>query len=106
MEGEWLYAIKLAEAIVYDKGTIELEVDFEGDVLRVGEDYYQYYENSGMVHRNTYELTRNADGKFRLDVERKGNVRDEMAVYYVETPNGKSVFKVRFPVGEQEMSGQ
>lgn len=96
----------LAEAIVYDKGFIELEVDFEEDMLRVGEDYYQYYENSGMVHRNTYELTRNADGKFRLDVERKGNVRDEMAVYYVETPNGKSVFKVRFPVGEQEMSGQ
>lgn len=97
---------ELAEAIVYDKGTIELEVDFEGNTIRVGEDYYQYYENSGMVHRNTYELTRNADGKFILDVERKGNIRDEEAVYYVETPNGKCVFKVSFPVGEQETFGQ
>ncbi len=59
-----------------------------------------------MVHRNTYELKRNADGKFKLDVERKGNIRDEMAVYYVETPNGKCAFKVCFPVGEQATSEQ
>lgn len=39
-------------------------------------------------------------------MERKGNFRDEMAVYYVETPNGKCVFKVEFPVGEQKISGQ
>lgn len=95
----------LPSVSVYDSDTLLFEVGWDCDTLVVGEDYYEYPdETTGICKKETYRLHKNSDGKFPLDVSRRNNIRDEMAVYYILYGDGKYVIKVLFPVDEASAS--
>ena len=92
---DWDYD-SLPAGLINNEGTLVFNVEWKTDTLRVGEDYYRKTgEDSTFVERNTFELSRNADGKFELDVSRKGETQ-EHAFYFIEGEAGKYVFKITF----------
>ncbi len=81
--------------------TLLFSVNWDTDVLTVGEDYYAYpSEQTGVCYKETYELQRNTDGLFTMEIQRLNNIRDEQAIYYIVTDEGKFVIKVLLPVTE------
>ena len=92
---DWDYD-SLPSGPINDKGTLIFTADYDTDTLMVGEDYYRKIgADSTFIERNTYELSRNADGKFELQVARKGETQ-EHAYYFVKGETGVYVFKIIF----------
>ena len=88
----------LPSAQVNQEGIIVLDADIEDDTLIVSEEYYEYTEAGTNIVKSTYDLTADEDDMFRLSVNRRNDVADEYAIYYVETKTGLYVFKVEFPL--------
>lgn len=92
---DWDYD-SLPSGPINDKGTLIFTADYDMDTLTVEEDYYRKDgTDSTFIDRNIYELNRNADGKFELQVERKGETQ-EYACYFVKGETGVYVFKIIF----------
>jgi beta-lactamase regulating signal transducer with metallopeptidase domain len=89
----------LPSGVAYDTASLIFSVDGDYDTLTVAEDYYTYPdESTGICYKETYTLLRNDEGNFVLDVNRRNDVRDENAVYYVSYGEGIYVFQLQFPV--------
>lgn len=76
---------------------ISLLDDFSKEVV-IGEDYYEYTENTGTVHKETYELDKDSNNTVSLPISRRGNVKDEQAIYYLANGQAKFVFRVLLPI--------
>lgn len=79
-------------------GELVFSVDWETDVLTVSEDYYEHRGGSVHISKETYELQKNEDGKYVLNVSRRNNIEDEEAFYFLAGENGTYVVKIEFPV--------
>ena len=82
--------------------------DWETDTLVVSEDYYNNYDLgdrsvSTFIERDPYTLERNKDGQFELNVELR-SANGDMAVYYVQAPEGVYVMKIIFVDDESSLS--
>jgi|GEM_PF-3748891 len=83
--------------------TLLFSVNWNTDILTVGEDYYAYpSEQTGVCYKETYELQRNTDGLFIMEIQRRNNIRDEQAIYYIVNDEEKFVIKVLLPVTESD----
>lgn len=81
--------------------TLFFSVDWDADVLTVGEDYYEFpTEQTGFCHKETYKLQKNDEGLFAMQIQRRNNIREEEAIYYIVNDNGKFVIKVLLPTTE------
>ncbi len=84
---------------------IKLSEGFPNKVV-IGEDYYNYTETKGTVYKETYELEKDNNNIILLPIKRRGNVKDEEAVYYISSGNKDNkeifVFKVILPIAEIE----
>jgi hypothetical protein len=78
---------------INDKGTLVFDVDWDTDALIIGEDYYAH---GNIIEKETYELERNADGKFVLEVARR-NDENEHANYFIKGESGTYVLHIDFP---------
>lgn len=76
---------------------ISLSDDFSGKVT-IGEDYYTYTENTGTAYRETYELDKDSKNTVSLPISRRGNVKNEQAIYYIGNSEVKFVFQVILPI--------
>lgn len=76
---------------------INLSDTFDNPV-QIGEDYYRYTEDAGTIEKETYDLTKDKDNTVFIDIDRRGDVKDEQAVYFVENSQGTFVFKVSLPL--------
>lgn len=77
---------------------LSIRADWAGDVLAVSEEYYAYPRaGECVIQRKTYTLYRDLAGLFTLDLQRRGDLQDERAVYCVAGQNGRYVFQVDFP---------
>ena len=84
----------LVNAVIYKEGSLVISVDDASDTLIVGEDYYN---GTGSIEKETYTLNKNADGNFVLDISRRHNIQDELAVYYIPYDEGLYVFEIMLP---------
>ena len=97
----------LTSGEIKDAGTLIFEVDWETDTLVVSEDYYEYNNSNASISKTTYDLPRNAEGKFQLEVSRKGNIKDEHANYFIRgEESGTYVMRIDFPANEETVSEQ
>lgn len=62
--------------------------------VQLEEDYYTYTENSGTVGKETYELIQNEQGVVSLTVNKRGDIKEESALYFLKNEQGTFVFKV------------
>lgn len=80
---------------------IVLSEDFPNKVT-IGEDYYKYTKNMGTIYRETYKLEKDDNNVVLLPINRRGNVREEQAIYYLSGDNKNNgiifVFKVILPI--------
>ncbi len=89
----------LPAVAVYDEGTLTFLSEQSPDTLTVKEDYFTYQgEGDAVREEQTYELKKNADGGYELDVRRRSDAHEEYAVYRIEEENGCYAFKVLFPL--------
>ncbi|WIV13248.1 hypothetical protein [Proteiniborus sp. MB09-C3] len=73
--------------------------DFSKTVV-IGEDYYEYTENTGTVYKETYELDKESNNIVSLPINRRGNVKNEQAIYYLANGEARLVFRVILPIGK------
>ncbi len=78
---------------INDKGALVFDVDWDTDALIISEDYYAH---GNIIEKETYELERNADGKFVLEVARR-NDENEHANYFIKGESGTYVLHIDFP---------
>lgn len=76
---------------------INLPDTFEKSV-QLGEDYYTYSENAGEVEKETYDLQKDENNEVSIKISRRGNIKDEEAVYFLKNEQGTFVFKVILPL--------
>ena len=79
---------------------IQLPTGFK-DMVYLGEGYYHYTDSSGIVEKETYELIPDENNIIILDVSRKGNIKNETAIYYLKDDlkdRATFVFQVEFPL--------
>lgn len=69
-----------------------------GSSIELGEDYYKYSEHTASIEKETYELTKDEDNLVSFSISRRGNVKDEQAIYYLRNDEGTFVFKVILPL--------
>ncbi len=69
---------------------------FDGNTLRVGEDYYENRGSSTMIEQQTFTLHAENDGAFVLPITHRNPQREESAVYYIAAEECRYCFKVRF----------
>lgn len=71
----------------------------------VNEEYHKYTSDGVIVEKETYELERNAQGKFELEVAVRGDHRDE-AIYfiYVYGKSGFYAMKIDFQTSESALA--
>jgi len=78
-------------------GSLVLSADWEGDILTVGEDYYENNGTGVTVKRDTHKLTRNGYGNFVLLLEHRNPDQEESAVYFIRGNNNiEYVFRITF----------
>jgi len=79
----------LPQGTIYTTGSIIFTIDWDTDILRVGEEYYENRNNaSTFISMKTYEIEKNEAGEFVLDVSHRNGREDEKAMYYIEGPDG------------------
>ena len=76
---------------------IVLNGDFPSKVV-IGEDYYKYTKNTGTVYQETHELDQDSNNIVLLPISRRGNVKDEQAIYYIVKGKTRFVFRVILPI--------
>lgn len=81
----------------HDVMRISLSDNFSTSI-ELGEDYYNYTDNTATIEKETYELTKGVDKTVLHPINRRGHVRDEQAIYYLRNHEGTFVFKVILPV--------
>lgn len=67
----------------------------------IGEDYYKYTENTGTSYNETYELEKDDNDVVLLTITRRGNVKDEQAIYYIGNGEARYVFRVILPMDKK-----
>ncbi len=80
---------------------IALADNFE-DFVYIEEDYYLYVNNEGICEKNTYKLLKDDKNTVCLPISRRGIVRDEEAVYFLENDQGTFVFKIILPLSKKD----
>ena len=80
-----------------DELEISLLDDFSNKVV-IGEDYYNYTENTGAIHKVTYELDKDSKNTVSFPISRRGNVKDEQAIYYLANGEARFIFRVILPI--------
>ena len=104
-----LFAVPYENALDYNRlpvvnvsgNAVVRLIGFDGDTLRIGEDYYENHGDITFIQQRTQTLTADDDGAFVLSIEHRNPNRDESAVYYVAADNVRYCFKVQF-VSEEE----
>lgn len=108
-----LFAVPYENVLDYDRlpvvnvsgNAVVRLIGFDGDTLRIGEDYYENHGDITFIQQRTQTLTVDDDGAFVLSIEHRNPNRDESAVYYVAADNVRYCFKVQF-VSEEKWSVQ
>ncbi|MBR5221669.1 MAG: M56 family metallopeptidase [Clostridia bacterium] len=108
-----LFAVPYENALDYNRlpvinvsgNAVVRLIGFDGDTLRIGEDYYENHGDITFIQPRTQTLTADDDGAFVLSIEHRNPNRDESAVYYVAADDVRYCFKVQF-VSEKEWSVQ
>ncbi len=103
---DWDYE-KLPQGYINEKGVMVFTTDWDTDSLVVSEDYYNNFNSgnrSGSTHieKETYTLERNKAGQFELNVELR-SANGDMAVYFVQAPEGVYVMKIIFAEDEASL---
>jgi len=96
---DWDYE-QLPQGYINEKGVLIFTTDWDTDTLTVSEDYYNNFNSGNKSHsthieKETYTLERNKAGQFELDVELR-SANGDMAVYFVQAPEGVYVLKINF----------
>lgn len=100
---DFKYDILPSVQIIDDEDTLIFSLlDNEEEQLIIGEDYYKYYSDMGVCEKETYILSPTDDGNFELQVKRRGNVRDETAIYYIKCDEGIFVMRANFLLAKSE----
>lgn len=108
-----LFAVPYENALDYNRlpvvnlsgNAVVRLIGFDGDTLRIGEDYYENRGDITFIQQRTQTLTVDNDGAFVLSIEHRNPNRDESAVYYVAVDDVRYCFKVQF-VSEEKWSVQ
>ena len=101
---DWDYD-QLPQGYINEKGVLVFTTGWDTDSLVVSEDYYNNFNSeSGMtrIEKETYTLERNKDGRFELNVELR-SANGDMAVYFVQAPEGVYVMKIIFAKDEASL---
>ena len=104
-----LFAVPYENALDYNRlpvvnvsgNAVVRLIGFDGDTLRIGEDYYENHGDITFIQQRTQTLTADDDDAFVLSIEHRNPNRDESAVYYVAADNVRYCFKVQFVTEEE-----
>ena len=84
---------RLPEITVSSDAVIQL-LGFEGDTLRVGEDYYEIREEHTHITQQTLTLTPDDDGSFSYSVAHRHPNQYETVIYYIAAEDTRYCFRI------------
>lgn len=81
-------------AYINESGVLQFSLEGDTDTLVVSEDYYRKSENSTFIERNTFEITRNDDGFFTIDIARRESLDDHVN-YFIKIKGQSDVYVMK-----------
>lgn len=81
-------------AQINETGTLMFAVEADTNALVVSEDYYRKNENSTFIERNSFEIGRNDDGFFAIDIARRGSPEDHVN-YFIKIKGQSDVYAMK-----------
>lgn len=89
---------KITEGVINGSGVMYFDPEWDTETLLVREEYYRDYGNGETkVERAIYELSRDQDGRFALEVARRGEGQEE-AIYTIDGIGGVYMMKIVYKV--------
>ena len=81
-------------AYINESGVLQFSLEGNADTLVVSEDYYRKSEGSTFIERNTFEIVRNADGFFTIDIARRESLEDHVN-YFIKIKGQSDVYVMK-----------
>ena len=86
-------------AYVNESGVLQFSLEGKADTLVVSEEYYRKSEDSTFIERNTFEIVRNADGFFTIDIARRESLEDHVN-YFIKIKGQSDVYVMKVVFAE------
>jgi len=81
-------------AYINESGTLKFFLEGDANTLAVSEDYYRKSENSTIIERNTFEIARNEEGFFTIDIARRDSLEDYVN-YFIKIKGQSDVYVMK-----------
>ena len=81
-------------AQVNEAGTLVFSVEADAKTLVVSEDYYRRSERETFIEQNTFEVERNDEGFFTIDIARRGSLEDHVN-YFIKIKGQSDVYAMK-----------
>jgi len=81
-------------AYINESGVLQFSLEGDADTLVVSEDYYRKSEDSTFIERNTFEIARNDDGFFTIDIARRESIDDHVN-YFIKIKGQSDVYVMK-----------
>lgn len=81
-------------AQINESGVLQFSLEGDVNTLVVSEDYYRKSENSTFIERNTFEIGRDDDGFFTIDIARRESLEDHVN-YFIKIKGQSDVYAMK-----------
>lgn len=81
-------------AYINESGTLKFFLEGDANTLAVSEDYYRKSENSTIIEQNTFEIARNEEGFFTIDIARRDSLEDYVN-YFIKIKGQSDVYVMK-----------
>ena len=92
-------------AQINEAGTLVFSVEADTNALVVSEDYYRKSDNSTFIERNSFEIGRNDDGFFTIDIARRESLEDHVN-YFIKIKGQSDVYAMKVVFADKGASPQ
>ena len=92
-------------AKINESGTLRFSLEDDANTLVVSEDYYRKSEDSTFIERNTFEIARNDDGFFAIDIARRESLEDHVN-YFIKIKGQSDVYAMKVVFDAASIDGE
>ena len=92
-------------AQINESGTLRFSLEDDANTLVVSEDYYRKSEDSTFIERNTFEIARNDDGFFAIDIARRESLEDHVN-YFIKIKGQSDVYAMKVVFDAASIDGE
>ena len=92
-------------AQINESGVLQFSLEDDANTLVVSEDYYRKSEDSTFIERNTFEIVRNDDGFFTIDISCRESLEDHVN-YFIKIKGQSDVYAMKVVFTDEDTSPQ